>query len=122
VHPRYHTPALAIAVQCAIAFVLSATSGFATLAIIANVSVLVLYLLCCIAAWELRRKGVRTGGTPFAIPGGAVVPWLAVAVIVWILSNATAKELGVVAGVMAAAAVLFWVRRPAGLVKADQPG
>lgn len=111
VHPRFHTPALAIVVQCVIAFLLAATSGFATLAIIANVSVLVLYLLCCIAAWELRRKNVQTGGTPFRIPGGAIVPWLGVAVIVWILSNATMKELGVVAGVLAAAAAVFWMRR-----------
>ncbi|HEV2641295.1 MAG TPA: amino acid permease [Candidatus Elarobacter sp.] len=116
VHPLFHTPALAIAVQCVIAFLLAATSGFATLAIIANVGVLSLYLLCCIAAWELRRRNVHTGGTPFAIPGGAIVPWLAVAVIVWILSNATLKELGVVGGVLVAAALVFVVRRPAGML------
>lgn len=111
VHPLYHTPALAIAVQCAITFVLAATSGFATLAILSNVAVLVLYLLCCVAAWQLARRDVRSGGIPFQIPGGAVVPLLAVAVIIWILSNARPEEFGIVAAVLAMASLLFLVRR-----------
>jgi amino acid transporter len=114
VHPRYHTPAVAIVVQCAIVFALSASSGFATLVILSNVSVLILYLLCCLAAWRLQRMGVQAGGTPFNIPGGAVVPWLAIAVIVWILSNATVREFAVVGSVLVVAAVLFGIRRGAG--------
>lgn len=107
VHERYDTPAVAIAAQCAMTFMVAVTSGFATLAILANVAVLVLYLFCCISAWELRRKNVQAGGIPFRIPGGPVVPFLAVAVIVWILSNATMKELSVVGGVLVVASLLF---------------
>ncbi len=113
VHQRYDTPAVAIAAQCAMTFVVAVTSGFATLAILSNIAVLLLYLFCCIAAWELRRKNVQAGGTPFRIPGGPVVPFLAVAVIVWILSNATVKEFSVVGGVLVVASVLFLLaRRP----------
>ena len=111
VHQRYDTPAVAIAAQCAMTFVVAVTSGFATLAILSNIAVLILYLFCCIAAWELRRKNIQAGGTPFRIPGGPVVPFLAVAVIVWILSNATVKEFSVVGGVLVAASVLFLLAR-----------
>ena len=107
IHQRYDTPAVAIAVQCVLTFLVAVTSGFATLAILSNIAVLVLYLFCCIAAWELGRKNVHAGGTPFRIPGGPVVPFLAVAVIVWILSNATVKEFSVIGGVLAVASLLF---------------
>jgi basic amino acid/polyamine antiporter, APA family len=107
IHQRYDTPAVAIAAQCVMTFVVAVTSGFATLAILSNIAVLVLYLFCCIAAWELGRKNVHAGGTPFRIPGGPVVPFLAVAVIVWILSNATVKEFSVIGGVLVVASLLF---------------
>ena len=107
VHPRFRTPYIAIAVQSAITFLLAATSSFARLAILANVSVLLLYLLCCVAAWVLRRRDVRAGGTPFRVPGGALVPALACAVILWLLTGATLGELVVVGVVIAAAALVF---------------
>jgi len=59
----------------------------------------------------LRRRNVQAGGTPFRIPGGAAVPFLAVAVIVWILSNATVKEFSVIGGVLVVASGLFLVAR-----------
>jgi uncharacterized membrane protein YqgA involved in biofilm formation len=40
-----------------------------------------------------------------------VVPFLAVAVIVWILSNATVKEFSVIGGVLVVASGLFLVAR-----------
>ena len=111
IHSRYDTPAVAIAVQCSITLVVAITSGFAELAILSNIAVLVLYLVCCIAAWELRRRNVQTGGTPFRIPGGAVVPFLAVAVILWILSNATLREFSVIGLVLLLASLLFLVSK-----------
>lgn len=117
---KYDTPAVAIAAQCVMTFLVSVTGGFAELAILSNIGVLLLYLLCCISAWELRRKNVQTGGVPFRIPGGAVVPVVAVAVIVWILSNATVKEFSVVGGVLVVASVLYLLARGRnGGVKAD---
>lgn len=109
VHRKYDTPAVAIAAQCAMTFVVAVTGGFTELAILANIAVLVLYLFCCVSAWELRRRDVQAGGIPFRIPGGALVPFLAVAVIVWILSNATVEEFSVVGGVLVAASLLYVV-------------
>ena len=79
---------------------LAITSSFGRLATLATVSILAVYLLCCIAAWILRRRDVRAeGAVPFTVPGGPIVPVLAVAVIVWLLSSATLREFAIVGAV-----------------------
>lgn len=119
VHPRFRTPHVAIAIQSAIVLALAVTGTFARLAIIANVALLLLYLLCCVAAFELRRRDVRSGGggTPFNLPAGAgwVAPPLAIAVILVLLLAAEPGELALVAGVLLVATALYvlaWLRRP----------
>ncbi len=108
VHARFHTPHVAIAVQSALAAVLAISGKFLSLVILANASVLGLYLLCCLATWKLRRDDVRADGAiPFRVPGDAVVPWLACAVIVWILSSTPWPQLRAVALVLVAAAIVF---------------
>jgi len=111
VHPRFHTPYVAIAAQALVAFLLASTGTFIKLVKLANVSVLLLYLACCIAAWELRRRDVRSGGIPFRLPGGAVIPWIGAAVIAAVLFSATADELLVVGVALAVAAVIAFVTR-----------
>jgi APA family basic amino acid/polyamine antiporter len=116
IHPRYHTPWIAIIVQSVLVSALAVSGSFERLAILANVSTLLLYGACCVAAWELRRRDVQAGGTPLRVPGAGIVPWVALAVIAFILSDVKAQEWLVVAGVLAAAAVVFAVsrgRRPA---------
>jgi amino acid transporter len=114
VHPRFHTPWIAIAVHAAIVGALAVSSGFEQLAVIANVATLGLYLVCVAASYQLQRRDVRSGGVPLALPGGPVIPIAAAALIVWLLSHATAREFLVSAVVLAAAALLYLVRRRRG--------
>jgi amino acid transporter len=109
VHARWHTPHVAIAVQAVVVWALAVSSGFAKLAILANLSTLLLYAGCCLAAWQLRRKDVRAGGIPFRVPAASVVPWLALAVIAYLLMSITWSEWAVVAAVLAAAAGIYAV-------------
>lgn len=110
VHPRFHTPWVAIIVQSALAWLLAVTSGFERLAIIANVSAALVYLGCAAAAWKLRRMNVRQAeGTPFAIPGGAIVPVLTAVALLFLLSSVTAKEWSVLVTVIVVATVLYLV-------------
>jgi hypothetical protein len=51
---------------------------------------------------------VRAGGIPFRVPAGAIVPWLALAVIAWLLWGLRAEEWRA-AGVVAAAAVVVYL-------------
>ncbi|MBV9109559.1 MAG: amino acid permease [Gemmatimonadetes bacterium] len=113
VHARWRTPYVAIVVQGVIVFVLAVSSGFEKLAILANVSTLLLYAGCCVASWELRRRDVRAGGIPFRVPAAGVVPVLALAAIAYILVSVTWKEWAVVGGVLVAAAIIYAATRAA---------
>jgi amino acid transporter len=125
VHPRFQTPWVAIVVQSALAWLLAVTSGFEGLAIVANVSAALVYLGCAAAAWRLRRMNVKQAdGTPFKIPGGAIVPVLAAAAIIFLLSSVTLKEWGVLVAVIVAATLLYVVstRRRAGVSTLEGEG
>jgi len=110
VHPSYRTPYVAIVSHAAIVATLAISSSFTQLAVLANVAALSLYLMCVAASFELQRRDVRAGGTPFAVPAGPLIPILAAAVIIWLLSQATWKELGVEAVVLVIAAAFFLAR------------
>jgi amino acid transporter len=94
VHPTYHTPWIAIITQAALSLVLALTTGFEPLAILANVSVLIVYLGCAAAAWQLRRNNIQDEGAGGAknIPGSAIAAPMAVIVIIVLLTSVTAKE------------------------------
>jgi amino acid transporter len=111
VHPRFLTPWIAILVHSALLGALALTGSFAGLLVIANVATLSLYLLCAVAAYELQRRDVRSGGAPFVLPGGPLIPIAAAAVILWLLSQATAREYVVTGAVVAVAAAYYGVRR-----------
>ncbi len=88
-----HAPAAAIVVQSVIALALALSGTFEWLAVLANVSALVLYLGCALAAWQLRRANISTeGATPFNVPLGGVLPWITCAVIAWLLTGLTRDE------------------------------
>ncbi len=111
VHPRFHTPDVAIITYAAIAFTLSFSSTFQRLAILSNMAVLLLYVLCCLAALELNRRDIRSDGTPFKFPGAILAPILAIVVIIWILAHAKRDEFEVTAACIAAASILYLIRR-----------
>ena len=108
VHPRHRTPHVAIVVQSLAALAFAVTGSFERLAILANVSALALYLGCAVASWRLRAAGGAGSGVPF----GAVAPWLAVPVILWLLTGLTRDEwLGFGLAVAAGSVVYVVARR-----------
>ena len=110
VHPRFHTPHVAIVTYALIVATLAVSSSFTQLAILANVAALTLYLLCVAASYELQRRDVRAGGSPFALPAGPMVPLLASAAIVWLLSQATGPEVVLELTVLAVASLVYLIR------------
>ena len=70
VHPRYRSPDVAIITYAILAFALSISGTFEKLAVLSNVAVLLMYLLCCAACWFLVQRDVRADGAqPFNFPG-----------------------------------------------------
>ena len=119
-HPRFHTPYIAIATYAVITYLLAFSSTFEQLVILSNVTLLLLYLLCSLAALLLMKLDVRTDGEPLMFRGAFLVPILSCGVIIWILSHATAKEFGLSAAYLALASVLFLFRR-GNTVRAETP-
>ena len=101
--------------QSALGLTLAISGTFEKLAILANVSALVLYLGCAVASWRLRQMGVQgspsTGGAGFTVPLAGVVPWLATAVIVWLLTGLAADEWLGFGVCVAAASIVYAVTR-----------
>ena len=110
VHPRFRSPDLAIVVYTLIALAFSLTSTFESLAVMANVAALLLYTVCCAAAWKLMRSDIRTDGEPLSFPGAKLVPVISIAAIAWILSHATLREFVVTAAVLAVGSALYLAR------------
>jgi amino acid transporter len=112
VHPTFHTPHIAIVIQAIVASVLAVTSSFERLAIMGNISVLLLYGGCCVASWELRRRDVRQGGgVPFRAPLPSVLPWVGCAVIAWMFTSITIEEWLSIGAALLVAAVIYVIAR-----------
>jgi amino acid transporter len=110
VHPRYRSPDVAIITYATLAFVLSISGTFEKLAVLSNVAVLLMYLLCCSACWVLIQRDVRSDGEPFNFPGMKIVPALAILAIFWILAHATFREFLVTGIVLVLSSILYFVR------------
>ena len=76
----HHAPRAAIAVQSGITLALALTGSFERLAIFANIAALALYFGCAVASWRLRAAPTN------------IIPWLACAVIIWLLTGVTRNE------------------------------
>ena len=110
VHPRYRSPDVAIISYAAIAFILSVVGTFEQLAVLSNVAVLLMYLLCCAACWFIVQRDLRAEGPPFNFPGMYVVPAFAIVAIFWILTHATAREFAVNGIALVIASILYLLR------------
>ena len=93
---------------------LAVTGTFERLAVLASLATLVLYGMCCLATWQLRRRDVRGGGVPFRIPAPAVVVALACLAIGWMLTSITRAEWIAFAISLGAATAIFALRMKVG--------
>jgi len=92
VHARYRTPWVAIVLYCAAGVALAQTGTFKSLAVLANLSAILLYGMCAVSAWVLRRRGVRLEQEPFVTPGGPLVPVLTCIGLAWLFKETVGKE------------------------------
>jgi amino acid transporter len=110
VHPRFHTPHVAIVAYAGLGCLFAVTGAFQPLAVLASVSLLLVYLVVCLAALTLRRTRSRPPGA-FRAPGGPLVPLLGIATCLWLLVQSRLVEIVAVLAVAAIAIVYYRVRR-----------
>jgi amino acid transporter len=92
VHARYRSPDVAIITYAALAFALSVSGSFERLAVLSNVAVLLMYLLCCAGCWFLMQRDMLSDGEPFNFPGMKAVPVLAIIVVLTILVQSSLSQ------------------------------
>jgi APA family basic amino acid/polyamine antiporter len=90
-HPRFHTPAPAIAVTAVVAIGLAVLSTFISALTISTVVRLIAYVATCAALPLLRRREARPPA--FRAPAGSFVAVAAVVLGLWLLSNTATNEL-----------------------------
>ena len=110
VHPRFHTPHVAIAVYAGLGCLFAVTGAFQALAVLSSVSLLLVYLVICVAALRLRFRGIRPPGA-FRSPGGPLVPLLGIATVLWLLAQSRLVEGIAILAVVALAVVYYRIRR-----------
>jgi len=110
IHPRFHTPWIAIACYGAVALLLTLSGGFKALAVLSSMALLLTYLAVCVSALQFRYRRAPVPGS-FRAPGGPTVALLACAVVLWVLSHSTRKETVSMAALIAASIAYYMVRR-----------
>jgi amino acid transporter len=110
VHPRFHTPYVAIGIYAALGCALALSGAFKPLAILSSSALLVVYFVVCLAALKLRVAGARPAGA-FRAPGGPIVPVAGMVTAGWLLAQCRAAEAFALAGAIGAAAAYYLLRR-----------
>jgi amino acid transporter len=115
IHPRFGTPAVAIVVYAFVCAALALSGTFRQLGTLASSGTLLVYLVCCLGVLRLRAKNIVSDEAPFRVPFGPVVPLAACAIILWMLSTLTLRELSAALIFVAAVGAAYTVhqfRRP----------
>ena len=92
VHGRFRTPDVSILIYTGVALALAYSGTFAQLATLSAVARIVFYMATCAAIPILRRR-VEAPDDAFELPGGVLVPALALIASVAILSGASRADL-----------------------------
>jgi APA family basic amino acid/polyamine antiporter len=112
-HPRHESPHVAVAATAALVIACVVPFDYRALIGMSNVAVAVQYLATCLAVIKLR--GGRTRGWR------AVVPWLGVAVSLWIFTEASRTELIWAGASLAVGAVVVWLTNYGGRKPITEP-
>ena len=112
VHEKFRTPHVAIITHAILCAALAVTGSFNALVVLSVLSALVVYLVCCLATIQLQRKNIRVEGSiPYKVPGGRVVPILASAIVLWLMSSSTGKEFIALAIAVAVLTLIYFLMR-----------
>jgi amino acid transporter len=110
IHPRYRTPHVAILTQTAAALLLVLTGTAEELAVLSAIARLATYIGTAAAVPVLRKKLPATDRT-IRLPGGPLIPILALAICLLFLSAAEKKN-WIAGGIaLAVGALIYFARR-----------
>jgi len=111
VHPKFATPYVAVIIYSLLIFIFAVSGGFEKLAVLANATLLLVYLGVVLATITLRYKKTEGDEGSFKVPGGLVIPFIAIAAIIWLLSSLTFEEMKYTAIYIAVICVIYLLMR-----------
>ena len=88
VHPRYRTPHVAVVLSGCLVLVLTLSSSFVYLLTVSTISRLLVFAVTCASLPKLRRMPAVPAAR-FVLPGGLVIPCVAVLMIAWLLVSSS---------------------------------
>jgi basic amino acid/polyamine antiporter, APA family len=106
-HNRYRTPVASILVQILLVWLLAVSSQFEHLAVLANLSAILMYILCVAAALVLQSKSPAKRTSLFA----RLIPVIALIPMAFLLTSVTWLEWASVGILLVIATVTYWFRR-----------
>ena len=107
IHVRYGTPANAIIFVGALGLGLALSGSFLQLAAMSTVVRLVVYASCILALPRLDKQRTESA-RPFNLPGGYLIPMLALILCFWLMSFASGQS-WLTAGIFAALGTVFYL-------------
>jgi APA family basic amino acid/polyamine antiporter len=112
VSDKFSTPYVAIIIHAVVCASLALSGTFASLVVLSVLATLIVYVVCCLAAIQLRRKNVRDpAAIPFNVPGGPVIPILATLMVVGLMSSSTRQEFVAVGAMLVVLTLLYFAMR-----------
>jgi basic amino acid/polyamine antiporter, APA family len=111
IHPRFHTPHVAILISGALMLALSLSATFITALKISTVIRLITYASTCIALIVLRRKS-DVQPAAFVVPAGGVVAVAALVLSAWLFLSSTWYEVMLVGAAALAGLLVYLACRP----------
>ncbi len=106
IHPRFHTPAVAIVMQFVISLALALSGSFAGLALLSMVTRLLAYIGTAAAVLVLARR-YRSRPGALKLPGGPLIPVLALLLSVGLLLSASWQNLLAVGVALSIGALIY---------------
>jgi len=111
VHPKFTTPYIAVITYAAMIFIFSISGSFKQLAILASGALLLVYLAVILSLIKFRRKKVEDAEKTFKVPGGLVIPCIAIGAILFVLSNLSREEMISISAFIAIVCMIYFVMK-----------
>ena len=112
IHEKFRTPHVAIITHVILCATFAITGSFNALVVLSVLAALIVYLVCCLAVIQLQRTNVRVEGSiPYKVPGGRIVPVLASAIVIWLMSSSTRQEFVAMAIAIAVLTLIYFLMR-----------
>jgi basic amino acid/polyamine antiporter, APA family len=110
-HAHNHTPWVASLVHAGVAAGLAITGSFNSLAVLATLFSVMVYVIGTAAALKLRRADIATAGPPVRIPALPLLAGLGIAAMLWVAAQSTREEAIGITIFIAVVTVLYQFRR-----------